>query len=46
MTFKYEFCIAILSELMKIVKDESKRMIDAQPSEAAIGNMVRRGWLG
>jgi hypothetical protein len=30
---------------MKIVKDEGKRMIDAQPSEAAVGNMVRRGKL-
>jgi hypothetical protein len=33
------------SELMKIVKDEGKRMMDAQPSEAAVGNMVRRGKL-
>lgn len=30
------------SELMDIVKYESQRMITAQPTEAAIGNMVRR----
>jgi translation initiation factor eIF-2B subunit beta len=30
------------SELMQIVKSESMKMIAAQPSEAAIGNMVRR----
>jgi len=30
-------------ELMELVKTESRRMIDAQPSESAIGNMARRG---
>ena len=30
-------------ELMDLVKTESRRMIDAQPSESAIGNMARRG---
>jgi len=30
------------SELIKIVEDESKRMINAQPSETAVGNMVGR----
>jgi len=30
-------------ELMELVRCESRRMIDAQPSESAIGNMARRG---
>jgi len=30
-------------ELMELVKAESRRMIAAQPSESAIGNMARRG---
>ncbi|XP_070563859.1 translation initiation factor eIF2B subunit beta-like [Ptychodera flava] len=29
-------------ELMAIIRREGKRMIDAQPSEAIVGNMVRR----
>ena len=28
---------------MKLVKEEGKRLIEAEPSETAIGNMVRRG---
>ena len=30
-------------ELMDLVKSESRRMVDAQPTESAIGNMARRG---
>jgi len=30
---------------MDIVKAESRHMIEAQPSESAIGNMARRGIL-
>jgi len=30
---------------MDLVKTDSRRMIDAQPSETAIGNMARRGHL-
>ncbi|KAK2191519.1 hypothetical protein NP493_49g09056 [Ridgeia piscesae] len=29
-------------DLMKLVKEEGKRLIEAEPSETAIGNMVRR----
>jgi translation initiation factor eIF-2B subunit beta len=32
-------------ELMAIVKQEGRRMMNAQPSETAVGNMVRRGLL-
>jgi len=35
--------VAGCRELMELVKTESRRMIDAQPSESAIGNMARRG---
>jgi len=31
---------------MELVKAESRRMIDAQPSESVIGNMARRGLAG
>jgi len=29
-------------ELMEIVREEGKKLMSAQPSESAIGNMVRR----
>lgn len=35
----------VCRELMDIVKAESRHMIEAQPSESAIGNMARRGIL-
>ena len=40
-------CVCVMAggyrELMELVRTESRRMIDAQPSESAIGNMARRG---
>jgi len=35
--------VAGCRELMELVRTESRRMIDAQPTESAIGNMARRG---
>ena len=32
-------------ELMETVREEGKRLMEAQPSETAVGNMVRRGKL-
>ena len=33
----------ICRDLMSLVKEEGNKMISAQPSETAVGNMVRRG---
>lgn len=38
-THVYKFCFR---ELMDIVRSEGKKMMASQPSETAVGNMVRR----
>lgn len=34
--------MCIFSELMDVIKEEGRKMSEAQPTETAVGNMIRR----